>query len=168
MIVSVRAAGTFFAGLMLASAAFAQGMQITFGASSHDSSLPVEVTAEQLNVDQADGAAIFTGNVVAGQGEMRLSADRMQVEYTSRDSSGAGRISRLLASGGVVLVNGAEEVRAQQATYTIDAASVVMIGGVTLARGGNLLSADRMVIDLNSGDARMDGRVRSIFNPGGN
>ena len=47
----------------------AQGTQIAFGAIRQDTSAAVEVSADELNVDQETGAAIFTGNVVIGQGE---------------------------------------------------------------------------------------------------
>jgi lipopolysaccharide export system protein LptA len=39
-----------------------------------------------------------------------------------------------------------------------------MVGGVTLTQGGNRVSGGRMVIDLNSGRAVVDGR--SIGAPG--
>lgn len=55
-------------------AAHAQGTDITFGGLKQDTSLPVEVTADSLQVDQANGAATFDGNVLIAQGDMRLSA----------------------------------------------------------------------------------------------
>ena len=55
-------------------AALAQDAAISFGGLKQDTSLPVEVKADSLAVNQADGSATFTGNVLVGQGEMRLSA----------------------------------------------------------------------------------------------
>jgi len=149
-------------------AAKAQSAQVAFGGLQHDSSLPVEVVADQLQVNQTDGSAVFTGNVVIGQGTMRLSAAEVQVEYTSAESGAAGRISRMLASGGVVLVNGGEAAEANEATYTIDTGSIVMTGDVVMTQGQNALTANRMVIDLNTGTANMEGRVRTILQSGSN
>ena len=152
----------------MANATFAQQTQVPFGGLTFDSSLPVEVTADQLSVDQVDGAAIFTGNVLVGQGDMRLSADQMRVEYSQGEGATQSGISRLLASGNVTLVNGAEAAESSEAVYTIESGNVVMQGDVILTQGPNILSAQRMVIDLNSGTARMDGKVRTILNAGGN
>ena len=55
---------------LLAAPALAQN--VAFGGMTADTSAPVEVAADNLAVDQADGSAVFTGNVVIGQGEMRL------------------------------------------------------------------------------------------------
>ena len=59
----------------------AQGTNVAFGTIRQDTGLPVEVTADNLSVDQGDGTAVFTGNVLIGQGEMRLSAARVLVVY---------------------------------------------------------------------------------------
>jgi len=144
----------------------AQGTEITFGGVSYDGSQPIEITAERLSIDQDDGSALFSGNVIAGQGEMRLSADEMRVEYVSDDSAAdAGQISRLFASGSVTLVNGDDAAEARQAVYVIDSGDLVLTGDVVLIRGQSTLAANRMEVNLESGVATMEGRVRTILNP---
>ncbi len=159
-------AGLFAA--FFAQGALAQGTQVPFGGLRQDASLPVEITADQLKVDQGDGSAEFIGNVRVGQGEMRLSAARVRVEYAAENGEATGRISRLLASGGVTLVNGAEAAEADEAEYSIEKGQIVMIGHVILTQGANALSSARMVIDLNKGSAVLHGRVKTIFKSGGN
>ncbi|WP_300515313.1 lipopolysaccharide transport periplasmic protein LptA [Aliiroseovarius sp.] len=146
--------------------ALAQGAQIAFGGLKHDSSLPIEITAEQLTIDQSDGSAVFTGDVLIGQGEMRLSAAKVRVEYVTGEGS-TGEISRLHATGGVTLVNGAEAAEAVDAVYTVTSAQVVMTGSVILTQGQNALSGDRLTVDLTAGTGQMDGRVKTILQPGG-
>jgi len=144
----------------------AQGTEITFGGVSYDGSQPIEITAERLSIDQDDGSALFSGNVIAGQGEMRLSADEMRVEYVSDDSAAdAGQISRLFASGSVTLVNGDDAAEARQAVDVIDSGDLVLTGDVVLIRGRSTLAANRMEVNLESGVATMEGRVRTILNP---
>ncbi len=150
-----------------AGGASAQSTQTPFGGLTHDSSLPVEIASDTLNLDQADGSALFSGNVVVGQGDMRLSANQIRVEYSRTEEGGTGRISRLVAEGDVALVSGAEVAEAQNAVYTIDSGVVVLTGDVILIRGQSTLTANRMVIDLNSGSARIVGRVRTILKTGG-
>ncbi|MFL4469308.1 LptA/OstA family protein [Tateyamaria armeniaca] len=142
----------------------AQGTQVAFGTIQQDTSAPVEVTADELNVDQATGEAIFTGNVVIGQGDMRLSAARVVVIYRE-DSAG---IERLEATGGVTLVSGPDAAESQRADYDIDSGVIVMSGDVLMAQGRSALSADRMTVDLDGGTARMQGRVKTILQTGDN
>ncbi|WP_414898927.1 lipopolysaccharide transport periplasmic protein LptA [Rhodovulum sp. YEN HP10] len=164
---SVRA-GLAALALILAipAGAGAQGAEIAFGALEHDSSLPVEVTAESLSVDQGDGTAVFTGDVVVGQGQMRLAAERMLVVYGA-GGAGSGKISRLEASGSVVLTLGAEAAEAQEAVYDIGAATVVMTGNVLLTQDGNAIEGQRLVVDLTRGTGAMEGRVRTVLTPSG-
>ena len=140
----------------------AQGASVAFGGLKQDTTLPVEVSADQLAVNQADGTAMFTGNVLVGQGEMRLSAGRVKVEYTA-DGNG---ISKLFASEGVTLINATDAAEAREAIYTIDSGNVVMTGDVLLTQGGNALSGQKLVIDLKAGTGVMEGRVQSVFQPG--
>ena len=147
---------------------FAQGAQVPFGGLQHDSSLPVEIVADQLTVDQSDGAVMFVGNVVIGQGDMRMTADEMTVSYSAGDDGDTGRIERIVAKGNVVLVNGAEAAQAQSAEYSIDDGVVVLVGDVIMTQGQNALSSARMVINLTDGTARMEGRVRTILQSGSN
>lgn len=146
-------------------AAFAQ-TEIGFGSLKHDSNLPIELSADKLSVDQASGQSTFTGNVLIGQGEMRLSAGKVRVEYTVGTDGTKGKISRLHASDGVTLVNGSEAAEARQAVYTVDTATVVMTGDVILTQGLNALSSDKLTVNLRTGIGQMDGRVKSIIQTG--
>ncbi len=140
-------------------ALMAQGAQIAFGDMTQDTSQPVEVTADNLAVDQNDGTAVFTGNVLIGQGAMRLSAPRVQVHY---DQEG-NRIERMVASGGVTLVSGDDAAEAQNADYSIDTGMIHMQGDVLLVQKKSAITADRMTVDTKSGTAQMEGRVKTVL-----
>ncbi|MFD3188833.1 lipopolysaccharide transport periplasmic protein LptA [Sedimentitalea sp. HM32M-2] len=136
--------------------------RVAFGAIKADTSLPVEVTADELAVNQSDGSAEFTGNVRVSQGVMRLSADRVQVIY-NQDESG---VERLQATGDVVLVNGPDAAQADRADYSIDTGVIVMTGNVLLTQGPNALTSERMTVNLTTGTANMSGRVKTILQTG--
>jgi len=140
---------------LLSTAAAAQGASVAFGTIAQDTSLPVEVSSDELAVDQQTGVAVFTGNVVIGQGDMRLSAGRVEVVY----SENADGIASMQATGGVTLVSGNDAAEAQRADYSIDDGTIVMRGNVLLAQGASALSADT---------ARMQGNVRTRLQTGGN
>lgn len=148
--------------LLLAWPAAAQ-QTATFGGLKADTRLPVEVSADALAVNQADGSATFTGNVLIGQGEMRLSAPEVRVIYAGENQS---RIRSLTAAGGVTLVSGEDAAEAREAVYEVEAGLVTLTGDVVLTRGQNVLAGERMVVDLGAGTASVEGRVRSVFQPG--
>ena len=160
-----RIATLVFALALCGGAVWAQGTGIAFGGLQHDTSLPVEVASDTLEIDQASGAASFTGNVLITQGELRLSAGKVQVVYAPGN---AGQISELRATGGVTLVNGAEAAEAREAIYSIDNGTVVMTGEVLLTQGQNALASNTLTIDLNNGTGVLEGRVRTVFQTGNN
>nr|WP_245766309.1 lipopolysaccharide transport periplasmic protein LptA [Sulfitobacter brevis] len=147
---------------LIFSQAGAQGANVAFGTIRQDTSLPVEVTADNLSVENATGTAIFTGNVAIGQGEMRLTAARVLVVYRAEQKG----IARLEATGGVTLVSGEDAAESERADYNIDDGTIVMTGNVLLAQGASALSADKMSIRLEDGTAQMTGRVKTILQTG--
>lgn len=147
------------------SAALAQGAEVAFGGLKADTTVPVEVTADTLSVNQTDGTATFSGNVLVVQGGMRLSADRVEVVYGNAERS---RIERLHASGNVTLVSGKDAAEAADAIYTIESGDVEMTGNVLLTQGANTIAGQKLVVDLTSGTGRMEGRVKTVLQPGGN
>ena len=142
----------------------AQEAKVAFGGLTQDTTLPVEVQADTLSVNNADGTAVFDGNVLVGQGEMRLAAARVVVEYGTDGKS----IARLHATGGVTIANLADAAEAREALYPIDTGVIVLTGDVLLTQGASALSGQKLTIDLKDGTGVMEGRVSTVFVPGGN
>ena len=149
--------------LLLGTAANAQ-TNIDLGGISADPKAPVEVSADNLSVDQDSGTAVFSGNVVIGQGDLRLSAGSVRVVY----SDSTGDIAQLLATDGVTLVTDSAAAEAATADYNLTTGILTLSGSVLLTQGASALSAEQMTIDLNSGRAQMSGRVRTVFQQDGN
>lgn len=148
---------------LLISSAPALAQNVAFGMKA-DTSLPIDTESDSLSVNQNDGRAVFSGNVVIGQGAMRLGADRVTVEYVQGTQN---RIESLHATGNVTLVSGEDAAEAREADYRVGTGFVTLIGNVIMTSGGNVLTGQKVVVDLNSGTARADGRVRSILQPDG-
>ena len=140
-------------------AASAAAQPIPFGGNAQDTSAPVEVSADALSVARDGGTAVFEGNVVIGQGEIRLSAGRVEVVY---DGEGR-RIASLQATGGVTLVSGLDAAEAQSASYDVDSGLVVLSGEVLLTQGQAAVAADSATVNLVTGEARAEGRVRTVL-----
>ena len=137
----------------------ADSAAITFGGLKGDPKAPVTVTSESLTVDETARTAVFTGNVVVVQGEMRLSAAEVRVEYEAE----ANRIARLWATGGVLLVNAKDAAQSQNADYVIDTGIVTMMDDVVLTQGPATFTAQTFVADMKTGLGQLQGEVRSTF-----
>ena len=155
----------FFVTFLLISAS-ATGAQtnVDLGGIAVDTSAAVEVTADSLSIDQDTGRAVFEGNVIVGQGELRLSAAMVEVVY----GADAGQIDRLIASGGVTFVTADEAAEAQEADYDIATGLLLLSGDVLLTQGASAISAGSMVINVTDGTATMEGRVRTVLQQGDN
>jgi lipopolysaccharide export system protein LptA len=150
--------------VLLASVSHAQGTEVRFGAIQQDTTAPVEVTADNLSIDQDSGKAVFAGDVLVAQGALKLSADQVEVTYAT-DGTG---ISALTATGKVTLASDTDAAEADQAEYNVADGTLIMSGGVFLTQGPTILGAERMQIDLNAGTAQLQGRVRTVIQQGNN
>jgi len=143
----------------------AQETRVSIGGGGHDTGQPVEITADEFRLDQTAGTATFLGNVLVIQGDMRLSAARLTAEYS--DDAGSRRIDRLVASGGVTVVAGAETAEAAEAVHEVESGSLRLQGDVMLTQGPAFIAGDELVVDLRSGAGTITGRVRTLFQPRG-
>lgn len=137
---------------------------IDLGGIRADPNAPVEVTADNLKVDQDTGSAVFSGNVKIGQGDLRLAAPEVRVTY----AADSGDITRLQASGGVTFATATEAAEAETADYNLADGLLQLDGAVLLTQGKSALSSDSMTVNLNDGTAQMSGRVKTVFQQDGN
>ena len=145
--------------LVLAQAGLAQGTQVAFGQAPQDPSEPVEATSDELFIEEETGSAVFTGNVVIIQGDMRMSAEEVKVNYAQERKE----IEQMLATGGVLIVSGEDAAEAQRADYNFADRTIVMTGDVLMTQGPQVLSGEKLTIYLDDGTARMSGRVRTVL-----
>ena len=163
--------GIILATLMLAlggSSALGQPQRQPDSAlAGHDANAPVDVTADRIEVQDRADRAIFAGNVHVRQAEMTLDTERLTVAYSGGVGGGGVQIRRLDAAGGVAVTSPSERARGDFGIYDLDRKLITLIGNVRLARGENLVSGARLVIDLESGRAVVDGGPPGVNQTGG-
>src|SRR6056297_394082 len=126
---------------------------VNLGGMTVDTSAAIEVTADSLSVDQDSNRAVFDGNVIIGQGDLRITAGRVEVVYGAATSD----IAQLLVTGGMTFVTAEEAAEAQTATYDIETGMLTLSGEVLLTQGQSAIAAERMLINVTDGTAQMDG-----------
>jgi lipopolysaccharide export system protein LptA len=157
---------TLCAAALTASSAGAQKQQQPVSAlKGHNSNAPVDVTADRIEVQERADRALFVGNVHASQAELTLDTPRLTVAYAS--GGGGVQIKRLDAAGGVVVHSPSETARGDFGIYDLDRRLITLIGNVQLNREQDQVSGSRLVIDLDSGRAVVDGGPPGVNSSGG-
>ncbi len=153
-----------FVLLSLASAALAQSAQPVSALKGHDSNAPIDVSSDRIEVQDRADRAIFAGSVRVRQASLALDTERLTVAYSS---TGGVQIRRLDASGGVTVRSPSETARGNFGIYDLDKRLITLVGAVQLNRGGSRISGSRLVIDLDSGRAVIDGGAPGVGQSGG-
>lgn len=159
----------------------------------HDSDKPIEINADNLEVDQVKQTAIFSGKVEAVQGDIRLYADKMVVYYRGNQNdkatpaaspmgtSSPSGISKVEVDGNVIIKTLEETAKGNQGVYDVTKSSIRLNGAVTLTQGSNIIQGDALVYNLDTGKSEVNsshgtqagtskegkpkGRVKSVFVP---
>ncbi|MEQ8432934.1 MAG: LptA/OstA family protein [Oceanicaulis sp.] len=131
---------------------------------------PLDINAANFEGFEREGRLVYEGDVNAVRGDTRLRADRVEVFFAPLQGGGFGGIQRILASGDVYYITGAEIARGDSGVYDLEAETITLEGSVVLTQGCNVSTGERLVADLDGGAARLSGggtgdneRVRSVF-----
>ena len=132
---------------------------------------PIEVTSDTLEVFQPENRAIFSGHVVAIQGDVRLKADQMTVFYNPPKESPAGTqkgeqapkqektaaagspdaVKKIEAKGGVFLSTPEETASGANGVYDVEHNMIVLNDNVVLTRGQNVLKGNQLTYNFTTG-----------------
>ena len=151
-----------------------------FSGMAVDSETPVRIEADQLEVFDADKMAVFSGNVFVKQGETSMRTAQLKVFYAgdglvTEDASSGQRVSRLEATGKVLINAKGQTATGDWAVFEMDTQLVTLGGSVVLSQGKNVLRGTELVVNLETGQSRLvsakpegssGGRVQGLLIPG--
>lgn len=138
---------------------------------------PVKIDSDRLDVFDRESRAVFTGNVIAVQGDSTMRCTTLTVHYEQRGqgsqrAAGAegDAIKRIDCAGPVTVVSKDQVATGDNATFDRQNNRVVLTGNVALSQCQNVTRGERIVYDMNTGVANVEtapgGRVRALFMPG--
>ncbi|CAO1662845.1 MULTISPECIES: lipopolysaccharide transport periplasmic protein LptA [Salinicola] len=145
-----------------------------------DASSPIEIAADQFELDDRQGTAVYTGNVDMQQGSMKLKAARVDIQRGNN-----GEVNQVTAKGG-----GGERAYLEQkpapdeeivkgwgdtVVYHAAERRVELVGNAELHQAGDTFDGAYVEYYLDSrrvqarssqdGDGSGDGRVRMTLTP---
>jgi len=127
-----------------------------------DPNAPYDVLADRLDVDDAAKAAVFTGNVVAAQGDMTIRSVELTAYYTGSaglataadgTKKGAASLTHLKARKKVTVVSkDGRTATGDWADIDIKTNVATLGGAVVLTQGKNVVRGTKLLIDMNTGE----------------
>jgi lipopolysaccharide export system protein LptA len=133
---------------------------------------PVSIDAAKLDYFDKEQKLVYSGAVVATQGQSRLQASVLVIFLEPATASSSGQeMRRMEAQGPVTVVSKDQIGTGDSGVYERAENRVVLTGHVTLSQGANVTKGERLVYDLATkqavvlGGAAAGGRVRSVFTP---
>ena len=160
----------------------AQGPTLLPGASSHE---PINIAADKLDYFDKQQKAIYTGNVVAIQGETRLNATELTILFDKKADAKTGdakpepkpaagpggansSMRRMEGKGPIAITNKDQVGTGDSLVFEKPENKFYLIGNVALSQGENVTRGDKLIYDLNTGQAVVTskGRVHSLIVPG--
>ena len=161
---------------MISTLAQAQNPDRAFGGLGSDSTAPIRIDADRLDVFDRENRAVYSGNVVAVQGDTTIRCSRLTIHFDRNPTGGSGddagdAIRRIECAGPVTILSQDQVATGDQATYDRATGQMVISGNVALSQGQNVTRGERLVYDIDRGVANIEAgatqRVRGLFVPGG-
>lgn len=149
--------------------AHAQSAGDLFSGLQAQSSDPIEVKSDALEVydDGTQRITLFTGGVTVTRGNTTLKAAEIKL-FSPLETENPEAFTRIEASGKILVNSGAQTVTGETAVVDMESNTITVSGGVVLTQGNNILTGTRLVVNLATGRARVEGSTRGVFSPQSN
>jgi lipopolysaccharide export system protein LptA len=160
---------------------------------------PVQIEAATLEVHDKSKTATFSGNVQVVQGDTTMKCRSLVVFYGQEvglgepaaqatnttvksplgGPRGAQNIRRIEAHGAVTVITKDQSASGDLGIYDLKTKTITLSGNVVVSQGQNVIHGERVVVDTETGNARVEsgatgasaggpgsGRVRALIQPG--
>jgi lipopolysaccharide export system protein LptA len=161
---------------------------------------PVQIEAATLEVHDKSKTATFSGNVQVVQGDTTMRCRSLVVFYGQEvgigeagggattgaaaksqlgGTKGAQNIRRIEARGSVTVLTKDQSASGDLGIYDLQTKTITLSGNVVVSQGQNVIHGERVVVDTETGNARVEsgssgagastgsgGRVRALIQPG--
>ncbi len=130
---------------------------------------PLRITSQQLEADNKNQLIIFTGNVVAKQGEMTIYADVTHVYYEKKEEG--NEVREIVATGNVKIQQADQVATGQKAVFINSEQKIILTGQPKVWQGKDMVSGEKIIVlleeDKSFVESGPDRRVEVILYPKG-
>ena len=135
----------------------------------------IHIVSDRLEAFNEKKMAIFSGNVVATEGDKVINADQIYLYYKdnekdrklSKGNSESGDIDKIEAKGKVKITQGTKVVTGENAVYLNTDQKIIVTGNPVMKDGNNLIKGEKIVVLLDEDRGIVEssggGRVSATF-----
>jgi lipopolysaccharide export system protein LptA len=138
-------------------------------AAQEGSAQPLRITSQQLEADNKNQVIIFTGNIIARQGDMVIHADVARVYYEKREEG--NEVREIVATGNVKIHQGDRVATGQRAQFLNGEQKIILTGQPRVWQGKDMVSGEKITVllkeDKSLVESGPDRRVEVILYPKG-
>ncbi|MDD2942120.1 MAG: lipopolysaccharide transport periplasmic protein LptA [bacterium] len=128
----------------------------TLGADKFDSSQPLYINSNSLELDAEGRVFTYRGDVKISQGEMLITAEKVTGTYDDKN-----QMDEVVCEKNVVISKGDNlRAAAQRGVYKVKDSVVTLTEGPEVYNKGNILTADVIRVFLNEDRSEAEGNVR--------
>ncbi len=98
------------------------------------------ITSKSLVFDQKKGEAVFEGNVVVQDPDIKINSDKLVVLFTQEH-----KITKIEAIGGVVITREDIKANSKKAEFEVETGKIVLSGSPRVKRGEDTLTGDTII-----------------------
>ena len=145
---------TIFVGVSLMAILSFGGAAAAQGASD----APIHIEANKMTSTEKTNSVVFTGDVDAKQGDVRIRSDEMTVFYTPEAADQKGekkkttqQVEKLICVGNVELTRGQWLGTAKKMVYLSKERQVILTDNAKAWQGQNMVSGDKIIYYLDEG-----------------
>lgn len=124
-----------------------------------------QIGANELQVAERESRAVYLGEVDVVQGDARLRADKLTINFagsaTSINGGGFGDVENMLAEGNVFYITPSLRARGNTGLYDAATETIILTGDVIISRGEDVAKGERLVLKTATGESTLTGGTNS-------
>jgi len=146
-------------------AAWAEAASGGIDMGKHDSSAPINVSADQFVGDLKTKVGTYIGNVIITQGDFKLRADKVSVFEVNN------KPDHINGYGNVLFTSTSGNASGDTGVYDLNSKNITLDGKVLLTKEKNVMRGTHLVMNIETGKAQLTakgtqgGRVQGVFTP---
>jgi lipopolysaccharide export system protein LptA len=128
---------------------------------------PIHVEANRMTSTEKTNSVVFTGDVDAKQGDVRIRSDEMTVHYTPADKKekaskkeekkATQQVEKLICIGNVEVTRGEFLGTSKKMIYLSKERQVILTGNAKAWQNQNMVSGDKIIYYLDEGRSEVVG-----------
>jgi lipopolysaccharide export system protein LptA len=139
---------------------------------------PIQIVSDRLEAFNEQKMAVFSGNVVATEGDRIIKSDQLFLYYKKDEAktkravkanAETGDLDRIEAKGNVRITQGTRIITGEKAVYLNDDQKIIVTGNPAMKDGNNTIKGDKVIFLLQENRGVVEsmggGRVSAVFYP---